>query len=265
MHILVINPNTTASMTQKIGAAAQAAAAPGTTIEAVNPAFGPPSIEGYYDEVFSIPGLLAQMRAAPEADAYVIACFDDTGLDAARCLTTAPVIGIGEAAFHLASLVAYRFSVVTALSRSISAIEHNLAKYGFGGRCARVRASDIPVLNLEIPGSDAHQRISNEIESAIAEADPLCRGVVLLGFDAPLAELEASFAAAARAPICKGFAIGRSIFGKPAEQWLSGEIDDAAAVASMAGAYGRLIEIWRKARKSAATASAGAEPLKQIG
>ncbi len=141
MHILVINPNTTASMTQKIGAAAQAAAAPGTTIEAVNPAFGPPSIEGYYDEVFSIPGLLAQMRAAPEADAYVIACFDDTGLDAARCLTTAPVIGIGEAAFHMASLVAYRFSVVTTLSRSISAIEHNLAKYGFRGRCARVRAS----------------------------------------------------------------------------------------------------------------------------
>jgi allantoin racemase len=79
------NLNTTASMTQQIGAAAQAAAAPGTTIEAVNPAFGPPSIEGYYDEVFSIPGLLAQMRAAPEADAYVIACFDDTGLDAARC------------------------------------------------------------------------------------------------------------------------------------------------------------------------------------
>src|SRR6266436_8947117 len=113
MHILVVNPNTTASMTQKIGAAAQAVAASGTAIEAVNPTFGPPSIEGFYDEVFSIPGLLAQMRAAPSADAYVIACFDDTGLDAARCLTTAPVVGIGEAAFHMASLVAYRFSVVT--------------------------------------------------------------------------------------------------------------------------------------------------------
>ena len=80
MHILVVNPNTTASMTQKIGAAAQAVAASGTAIEAVNPTFGPPSIEGFYDEVFSIPGLLAQMRAAPSADAYVIACFDDTGL-----------------------------------------------------------------------------------------------------------------------------------------------------------------------------------------
>ncbi len=72
------------------------------------------------------------------------------------------------------------------------------------------------------------------IEDAIAEADPLCRGVVLLGFDAPLAELEASFAAAARAPICKGFAIGRSIFGQPAEEWLAGKIDDDGAVAAMA-------------------------------
>jgi len=101
----------------------------------------------------------------------------------------------------------------------------------------------------------------HQIEGAILEADPLCRGVVLLGFDAPLVELEASFAAAARAPICKGFAIGRSIFGQPAEQWLAGEIDDDAAVAAMARAYGRLIEIWRKARKSATTAAASAEPL----
>jgi allantoin racemase len=156
-------------MTHKIGAAAQVVAASGTAIEAVNPTFGPPSIEGFYDEVFSIPGLLAQMHAAPDVDAYVIACFDDTGLDAARSLTSAPVVGIGEAAFHMASLVAYRFSVVTTLSRSISGIEHNLTKYGFAGRCARVRASDIPVLDLEIPGSDAYQRISKEIENAIVE------------------------------------------------------------------------------------------------
>ena len=126
---------------------------------AVNPEFGPASIEGYFDEAFSLPGLLDEVAKAPDADAFVIACFDDTGLEAARCATSAPVIGIGEAAFHMASLVAYRFSVVTTLARSISAIEHNLAKYGFAGRCTRVRASDIPVLDLEIPDSDAHQRI----------------------------------------------------------------------------------------------------------
>jgi allantoin racemase len=128
MRIHVVNPNTTASMTRKIGEAARAAASSGTQIIAVNPDFGPPSIEGYFDEVFSVPGLLAEMQKTREVDAHVIACFDDTGLDAARCLTAAPVIGIGEAAFHTACLIAGKFGVVTTLSRSVPAIEHNLIK-----------------------------------------------------------------------------------------------------------------------------------------
>ncbi|WP_081162724.1 aspartate/glutamate racemase family protein [Ensifer aridi] len=168
MRILVINPNTTASMTEKIGKAAKAAASPTTEIVAVNPQDGPPSIEGYYDEVFVVPGIIAEMAKAGAVDAYVIACFDDTGLDAARCATEMPVIGIGEAAFHLATLIAGKFSVVTTLARSIPAIEHNLAKYGLASRCANVRASDVAVLDLELPGSDARSRVSAEIARAIA-------------------------------------------------------------------------------------------------
>lgn len=169
MRILVINPNTTASMTRKIGVAAVAAASAGTQVIAVNPESGPASIEGYFDEAFSVPGLIAEIRKAPDMDAYVVACFDDTGLDAARCATAAPVIGIGEAAFHLASLIAGKFSVVTTLSRSVPAIEHNLVKYGLAPRCAKVRASDVPVLELEQPGSGARHRISEEISRALRE------------------------------------------------------------------------------------------------
>ena len=169
MRIHVVNPNTTASMTRKIGEAASAAAAPGTHIIAVNPDFGPPSIEGYFDEVFSVPGLLAEIGKAGEVDAHVIACFDDTGLDAARCLTAAPVIGIGEAAFHTACLIAGKFGVVTTLSRSVPAIEHNLVKYGLASRCVKVRASDVAVLELEDPRSDARRRVSREIALAVAE------------------------------------------------------------------------------------------------
>jgi allantoin racemase len=169
MRILVINPNTTASMTTKIGAAAAAVANAGTEILAVNPEQGPPSIEGYYDGALSVSGLLAELAKATDMDAYVVACFDDTGLDAARCVTASPVIGIGEAAFHMASFIAGRFSVVTTLSRSVSAIEHNLVKYGLAARCARVRASDVAVLDLEEPGSAARQRISDEIGHALRE------------------------------------------------------------------------------------------------
>jgi allantoin racemase len=169
MRICVINPNTTRSMTEKIGAAAKAAASPEVEISAVNPDFGPPSIEGYFDEVFSVPGLIEEIDKAAGADAFVIACFDDTGLDAARCATTAPVVGIGEAAFHMATLIAAKFSVVTTLSRSIAPIEHNLMKYGLATRCARVRACDVPVLALENPVSDARRRIEAEIKRALAE------------------------------------------------------------------------------------------------
>ena len=168
MRILVVNPNTSAAMTEKIGAAARTVAAPGTEIIAVNPTDGPVSIEGYYDEVFSVPGLLAEIAKgeALGVSAHVIACFDDTGLEAARSLASAPVIGIGEAAFHLASLVAHRFAVVTTLSRSIPAIETNLVKYGLASRCAKVRACEVPVLALDDPASNASAQISAEIERA---------------------------------------------------------------------------------------------------
>ncbi|SOC09535.1 aspartate/glutamate racemase family protein [Rhodobacter maris] len=169
MRLLVINPNTTAAMTEKIGAAARRVASPGTEIVAVNPAHGPAAIEGYYDEAMSLAGLLGLIRGRDDFDAVIIACFDDTGLDAARCVTEKPVLGIGEAAFHMAAMLANRFSVVTTLGRSVPAIEHNLTRYGLMARCGRVRASEIPVLELEDPASDACARIGAELGRAIID------------------------------------------------------------------------------------------------
>jgi len=169
MRILVINPNTTASMTDKIGETARRAAGNASEIIAVNPADGPASIEGYYDEALSLPGTISVVKDYPDVDGIVIACFDDTGLDAVRCMGTVPVLGIGEAAFHVASLLANSFSVITTLSRSVPAIEHNLVRYGLATRCARVRSTEIPVLELEDDGPAVRQRISDEIARAIDE------------------------------------------------------------------------------------------------
>lgn len=191
-------------MTRKIEAAARAAANAGTTLTAVNPADGPASIEGYFDEAYCIPGLLGEIRKGEEAgfQGYVIACFDDTGLDAARSLAAGPVIGIGEAAFHCASLIAGRFSVVTTLSRSVPAIEHNLEKYGLAARCARVRASDVAVLALEDENSGARTRISDEIE--MAKREDRCEAVVL--GCAGMADLAAELSARHGLPVLDGVA-----------------------------------------------------------
>ncbi len=98
---------------------------------------------------------------------------------------------------------------------------------------------------LPDPGSDAAW---NAVAEAIQAHDPHCRGVLLLGLEAPEAALEAAFARAAGHPICKGFAVGRSIFGGPAEDWLNNRIDDQTAIDRMADAYARLIAAWDKAR-----------------
>jgi allantoin racemase len=204
VKLLVVNPNTTASMTMRIGVAARAAAGAGVEIVAVNPASGPVSIEGYFDEAFAVPGMIGEILRgeATGADAYVIACFDDTGLEAARCCATGPVIGIGEAAFHMASLVAHRFSVVTTLSRSIAPIEANLVKYGLISRCARVRACEVPVLALEDPASGARTKLSAEIDRAKAQdgADAIVLGC------AGMAELAASLAHEHGLPVIDGVA-----------------------------------------------------------
>ncbi len=87
--------------------------------------------------------------------------------------------------------------------------------------------------------------------AAIEKNDRHTRGVVVLGLDAPEAELAASFEVAAAHPLVKGFAVGRTIFGDVARAWLKGETDDEAAVTQMAGRYQKLCHIWDKARNAA--------------
>lgn len=202
MRLNIVNPNTTASMTRLIAEAAKAVARPDTEIRAVEPEFGPASIEGPYDGAFAVPGLLARIADADGFDAHIIACFDDTGLDAARALARAPVIGIGEAGYHVASLIACRFSVVTTLACAIPTLEDNLERYGLRRRCGRVRACEVPVLALEDPKSNARARIREEIERAKSEDQA---EAVVLGC-AGMADLAASLSADTGIPIIDGVA-----------------------------------------------------------
>ena len=86
------------------------------------------------------------------------------------------------------------------------------------------------------------------IEAVIAANDPRCRGVVLLGLSAPEDELIASFQAAASVPVVKGFAVGRTIFADAAERWLTGKIDDEAAIEDLARRFSVLVDAWRAAK-----------------
>lgn len=204
MKILVINPNTTASMTAKIAVAARAVARPDTEIIAANSQNGPASIQGFLDVATCVPGLLAEVGQHPEVDAVVIACFDDTGIDAVRALVSVPVLGIGEAAYHAACMIATKFSVITTLSRSVPGLENNLMRYGLAQKCAGVRATDIPVLKLEEGDPATLYKIRAEIREAIEQDNA---EAIVLGC-AGMADLMAQLSEEFGLPVIDGVAAG---------------------------------------------------------
>lgn len=179
MRMLVINPNSTASMTEGIVATARAAAAPDVGIEGLTNAGAPPAIQGEEDGRAASPGVIAACMdaAARGFDAAIIACFDDTGLAEARAAASIPVVGIGQAAFLTAMLYGGTFTVITTLPGSVPVIERNITTYGLSAACARVRASGLPVLSLEDAPDTARATLS--ACASLAAADDGASALVL--------------------------------------------------------------------------------------
>ena len=98
----------------------------------------------------------------------------------------------------------------------------------------------------KIESQPAH--VWEQLDALIQARDPYCRGVVLLGLNAPAETLAAGFREASQSTTCRGFAVGRTIFHEPSRAWLEGEIDDAGLISRVQSTFGFLIESWRDAR-----------------
>lgn len=184
MRILVINPNTTQPMTDEIGKVAEAAAGPGTEIECVSPEAGPRSVEGFADEVlaaYHTLDLVAQTTG--EYDGYVIACYGDPALAACREVAEVPVVGIAEASFHMASLVAHKWSIVTVLPRVEPLLEELVARNGMEEKCASIRCTPLTVLEIEEDIERTKRMMADEARSAVADdgAEAILLGCAGLG------------------------------------------------------------------------------------
>jgi allantoin racemase len=171
MRIKIINPNTTESFTERCLIAGRAVAAPGTVILAGQPSRGTPSVESYVDEATAILGVIEQVRAgeAEGVDGYVIACFGDTGLEAAREVATGPVVGMTEAALYAAALIAPVFSIVTLPPRTRVFAERVLWHAGLERRCPKVRTIDVTVLDCDDEASVVMEPFIAEARRAILE------------------------------------------------------------------------------------------------
>lgn len=180
MRIKIINPNTSQEMTDSIYESARKYARPNTEIVAVNPKYGPVSIENYYDESFALIGILEEIRKGEQEkfDAYVIACYNDPALYAAREIATAPVVGIAESSMYMASFVAAKFSIISLFPRDRLLLEELLRRYGMVNRCASIRTTNLCVLDFERDPELGMKQLAVESRKAVEEdgAEAICLG-----------------------------------------------------------------------------------------
>lgn len=208
--VLVMNVNTTASMTESMVASARSVAAPGTVVIGSEPAWGPDSCEGYYDSFVSAAAILDRLAELTSAereggplhfDGMVWSGFGEHGREAAMEFLNVPVVTITDAAAAVASLIGHRFGVVTSLGRTIPMIEDCYRLSGAIERCAAVLATELGVLELEVD----HDRLVERFVASGRECMARGADVLILGCGGMSGMAEA-MSAALGVPVVDGVA-----------------------------------------------------------
>lgn len=182
MRIVVVNVNTTASVTEAISASARSVAAPGTEIVGLTPRFGAESVEGNLESYLAAVGVadaVARYAAAGEPfDAVIQAGYGEHGREGLQEMLDVPVVDITEAAATTAMYLGHRYSVVTTLDRTVPLISDRLLLAGLERRCASVRASGLAVLELEQDPDRAVAAIVEQARLAVEHdhAEVICLG-----------------------------------------------------------------------------------------
>ena len=126
----------------------------------------------YYLETTNVSKLVKEIENNNSSDAFILACFEDSGIDSVRKITSKPVIGIGEAAFYTANIIANKFSIITNLSVSHEAIKNNLIKYDLDHKCVSLRSIEVPILDMETMSKSNIKKLEYEINRTIVEDNP---------------------------------------------------------------------------------------------
>ncbi len=179
MRILVVNVNTSDSMTATIAESARRYASPGTEIVALAPAFGAEGVDCNFESYLAAVGVMDRVVTYEEPfDAVVLAGFGEHGRDGLQELIEQPVVEICEAAAQAAMMIGRTFSVVTTLRRSATAVEDRLRLSGLDQRCASVRANEMTTSEVDHNPARALQSILEEARRAVEidHAEVICLG-----------------------------------------------------------------------------------------
>ena len=170
IEICIINPYSTAISNEKIKNCALKVSDKHTSI-----LIDKQNSQDYFDlysETINISKLLKVVEKNNSSDAFIIISFEDIGVETIRKITSKPVIGLGEASFYTANIIANKFSVITNLSHSHEALKNNLIKYDMDHKCASIKSIEVPVLDMDTMSKSNLIKLDNEIQRTITEDGP---------------------------------------------------------------------------------------------
>ena len=171
IEICIINPYATAISNEKIKLCAQKILDKNSSIFISDKSLQ----EDYYDlhsETINIPKLLNEVETNNSSDAFIVISFEDIGVDTIRKITSKPIIGLGEATFYTANMIANRFSIITNLSQSHEALKNNLIKYDMEHKCVSMNSIEVPVLDMDTMSKSNLNKLDYEIQRTITEDNP---------------------------------------------------------------------------------------------
>lgn len=200
-RLLIVNVNTTKSITDTIVDSARSVAAPGTEVIGLTPTVGAESVEGNFESYLAAVAVMnAVVTFQGDFDAVIQAGYGEHGREGLQELLDVPVVDITEAAASLACLLGHKYSVVTTLDRTVPLIEDRLKLAGLDTRCASVRSSGLSVLQLDEDQAVAVKAIVVEAEKAVREdkAEVICLGC------GGMAGLDAAVRNATNVPVVDG-------------------------------------------------------------
>ena len=171
IEICIINPYATAISNEKIKLCAQKILDKNSSIFISDKSFQ----EDYYDlhsETINVSKLLKEVETNNSSDAFIVISFEDIGVDTIRKITSKPIIGLGEAVFYTANIIANKFSIITNLSQSHEALKNNLIKYDMDHKCVSIKSIEVPILDMDTMSKSNFKKLDNEIQRTIIEDNP---------------------------------------------------------------------------------------------
>ena len=171
IEICIINPHATTKSNEKLKNCAIKIIDPNSNIY-----ISQENLENDYFshhlETTNVSSLLKQIENNNSSDAFIIASYEDIGVETIRKVTSKPVIGIGEASFYTANIIANKFSVITNISQSHEALKNNLIKYDMDHKCVSLKSIEVPILDMETMSKSNLKKLEHEIERTISEDEP---------------------------------------------------------------------------------------------